>query len=96
MKYFLDLYNLQINEPEPNYSMEVMGVHNIQRFNQSVAYNPYFFYGPSAGLVVRNAAYAFTGSLFVNASEEYPEGIISMSSPPIYISESSILIDASL
>lgn len=76
MTYFLDLYNMQIDAEEPNYSMEIMGEHNIQRFNQSIAYNPDFFYGPSAGLVVRNAAYAFTGSLFVNTSAEHPDGVL--------------------
>jgi hypothetical protein len=72
MSLFMDLYNLQINATDPNYSMDVMLQHNINRYYQSLNTNPYFWYGPLGGTVLRNAAYCFTGRLFANYSAQYP------------------------
>lgn len=72
MSQFLDLYNLQKDAVDPNYSMDVILQHNVQRYYNSLNKNPYFWYGPIGGTVVRNAAYAFAGRLFANYSEEHP------------------------
>jgi len=72
MSQFLALYDLQINSTEPNYSMDVILEHNINRYYESLNTNPYFWYGPIGGTVIRNAAYAFSGRLFANYSAEYP------------------------
>jgi len=72
MSQFLELYNLQIDAEDPNYSMEVVLQHNVNRYYHSLNTNPYFWYGPIGGTVVRNAAYCFMGRLFANYSAEYP------------------------
>lgn len=72
MSQFLDLYNLQLFAADPNYSMDVILEHNINRYYQSLNTNPYFWYGPVGGFVIRNAGYAFLGRLFANYSEDYP------------------------
>ncbi|KAI0878223.1 Chloroperoxidase [Hypoxylon argillaceum] len=45
-----------------------------ERFYESVATNPYFWYGPVLGTVGRNAAYAFVTRLYSNHTKEYPLG----------------------
>lgn len=80
MSQFLDLYNLQIDAEEPNYSMDIVLEHNKKRYYQSLNNNPYFWYGPLGGTVIRNAAYAFMGRLMANYSIEHPtDGILSQS-----------------
>ncbi|KIW01592.1 uncharacterized protein PV09_07064 [Verruconis gallopava] len=44
------------------------------RFEQSKATNPYFYYGPLTGMVVRNAGLMFAARLLSNHSAEYPQG----------------------
>jgi len=73
MSQFLDLYNLQKDAADPNYGMDVWLQHNIQRYYNSLNKNPYFWYGPLGGTVIRNAAYCFSGRLFANYSAEYPQ-----------------------
>lgn len=72
MNYFMDLYNLQKDSPDPNYGMDVVLEHNINRYTHSLNNNPYFWYGPVGGTIVRNAAYCFLGRLMANYSIEYP------------------------
>jgi len=72
MSQFLQLYNLQIDAEDPNYSMDVVLEHNVVRYYDSLNTNPYFWYGPIGGTIVRNAAYCFLGRLFANYSSEYP------------------------
>lgn len=80
MSQFLALYNLQIDAEEPNYSMDIVLEHNKNRYYQSLNNNPYFWYGPIGGTVIRNAAYAFLGRLMANYSIENPtDGILSLS-----------------
>lgn len=47
-----------------------------QRFDESVATNPHFYYGPFTGFIARNAGYLFALRLLSNHTEEHPEGII--------------------
>ncbi|KAF7536945.1 heme-thiolate peroxidase [Neopestalotiopsis clavispora] len=55
-------------------SMEDIGDRAAARFDESVAINPYFYYGPYTGMIARNAGYAFVGRLLSNHSTEFPLG----------------------
>ena len=48
-----------------------------ERFEQSVASNPDFYYGPVSGMVARNAAFVFVTRLFSNHSSEGSAGHLS-------------------
>ncbi|PQE29907.1 oxidase protein [Rutstroemia sp. NJR-2017a WRK4] len=76
MDYFMDLYNMQKDAEVPHYTLDVFLDHALVRFNQSIATNPSFYYGPWSGWFVRNAAYCFAARIFGNASEEYPNGFL--------------------
>jgi len=76
MTYFMELYNLQKDAEDPNYTLDVMIDNALNRFDQAVAYNPYFYYGPFSGMVLRNGATFFAARLMANCSEEYPDGIL--------------------
>ena len=62
---------------------EVLTVDNafdfaMTRFQDSVSTNPYFFYGPATGLLVRNGAFLLPPRIFANFSAEYlPDGQLS-------------------
>lgn len=47
------------------------------RFHQTVAENPDFYYGPFTGMIARNAGYLFTARIFRNHSTSHPEGQLS-------------------
>jgi len=47
------------------------------RYEQSVAENPYFFYGPFSGLIVSQAAFTFIPAFMSNHSAEFPNGKLS-------------------
>lgn len=72
----MDLYNL-VDDPNGDYSMDVLLKHSQHRYQQSVSQNPYFYYGPLTGMIFRNAGYAFMGRMFANYSIENPTGILS-------------------
>ncbi|CZR52765.1 related to oxidase [Phialocephala subalpina] len=76
MTYFTHLFNKQKDAEVPNYSLDVMMDFAVERFLQDISYNPNFVYLPWSGWFVRNAAIIFSGRLFVNCSEEYPDGIL--------------------
>ncbi|KAI1743859.1 Chloroperoxidase [Xylaria scruposa] len=44
------------------------------RFSESIATNPIFYYGPYSGTIARNAGYAFMGRFLSNNTKEYPLG----------------------
>ncbi|KAF7852551.1 hypothetical protein EAF04_010952 [Stromatinia cepivora] len=46
----------------------------IDRFNNSIMTNPYFFYPPFAGVLVSPAGYNLPVRMMSNKSEEFPEG----------------------
>ena len=73
---FQALYDLQATAAEPNYNLSVILQHRINRFQQSIAENPYFFYGPFTGLQVSQAAHTFIYRFMANKSAEAPEGIL--------------------
>ncbi|KAH8812283.1 hypothetical protein F5884DRAFT_701417 [Xylogone sp. PMI_703] len=73
MTYFMELYNLQKDAADPNYSIDVLYTHNKNRWYQTIATNPYAWFGPASGWLVRASPYAFTARLVANRSAEYPE-----------------------
>ncbi|KAI1291652.1 Chloroperoxidase [Xylaria venustula] len=46
----------------------------VERFYDSIATNPTFYYGPYTGTIARNAGYAFMGRFLSNHTKEYPQG----------------------
>ena len=76
----MTLFNIALASAENNViSMEAIGKRAAERFDESIATNPYFYYGPYTGLVARNAGYAFAGRLLSNHSWEFPGGQLSTS-----------------
>ncbi|KAK4498174.1 hypothetical protein PRZ48_010831 [Zasmidium cellare] len=73
---YLNLYNRQPNAATANYNLEVLRDFRIHRFNESIAKNPVFFYGPFAGNIVTQAAFTFIYRFMSNKSAEAPEGIL--------------------
>ncbi|ESZ98765.1 hypothetical protein SBOR_0871 [Sclerotinia borealis F-4128] len=57
-------------------TMEDVGKRAADRLEVSIATNPYFYFGPYTGLIVRNAGYAFSGRLLSNHTIEHPDGIM--------------------
>lgn len=64
----LDLFEEWYSMYENEYDMDLMAKRASIRMKQSIAENPYFWYGPITGLVVRNAGYVFGGRLLANHS----------------------------
>ena len=48
------------------------------RFHESIATNPQFYYGPLTGMVIRNAAYFFTSRMMSNHTKGSDEDIMGM------------------
>lgn len=57
--------------------MDLMAEFAKKRYEESIATNPNFYYGPFTGAIARNAGYVFAGRLFRNHSIENPEGVLS-------------------
>ncbi|TVY59433.1 Aromatic peroxygenase [Lachnellula cervina] len=74
--YFKQLYDLQKDAESPDYTLDVIIDNALDRFDQAVAYNPYFYYGPFSGLVLRSGANFFAARLWVNCTAERPDGYI--------------------
>jgi len=74
----LDLFLAAYNSvPGDVITMDDLAARAARRFDESVASNPYFYYGPYTGLIARNAGYAFAGRLLSNHSREFPGGQLS-------------------
>ncbi|KAF9768393.1 hypothetical protein IL306_014336 [Fusarium sp. DS 682] len=73
MTYFMELYNLQKDAENPNYSIEVLYEHNKNRWHQTIATNPFAWFGPASGWLVRASPYSFTARLAANRSAEHPD-----------------------
>ena len=61
------------------FTMDLLAQRADTRFKETVAENPYFYYGPFTGMVARNAGFIFPGRLFANFSSENPDGSLSKS-----------------
>jgi hypothetical protein len=57
-------------------SMDLLAEQAARRWEDSVAHNPNFWYGPVTGMISRNAGYFFLGRLLANHTAEYPDGIL--------------------
>ncbi|RWA12535.1 heme-thiolate peroxidase [Xylaria grammica] len=55
-------------------TMDDLATRAVERFHESIATNPWFYYGPLTGTVARNAGYAFMGRFLSNHTKEYPLG----------------------
>jgi hypothetical protein len=76
MGLFAGWYNMS-SDSIGDFNMDLMAYRASLRFQQSIASNPYFYYGPYTGLVARNAGYMFAGRLFANHSQANPTGVLS-------------------
>jgi hypothetical protein len=74
MTLFRDLYDRA--DEAGVISMDLLADQAVRRWEDSVARNPDFYYGPVTGMVSRNAGYFFTGRLLSNHTAEHPEGIL--------------------
>ena len=57
-------------------SLDALGAQAARRWNDSVAHNPNYYYGPITGMVSRNAGILFLGRLLSNHSSTNPGGIL--------------------
>jgi hypothetical protein len=57
-------------------SLDALGAQAARRWNDSVAHNPNYYYGPITGMVSRNAGILFLGRLLSNHSSANPGGIL--------------------
>ncbi|KAF8160204.1 Chloroperoxidase, partial [Mycena galopus ATCC 62051] len=73
--FFQELFNLQPQSSSANYDLTVIYQHIQTRFQQSVANNPYFFYGP-VELVASVATHLFVPRLMSNHSATQPDGYL--------------------
>jgi len=74
MTRFIDLYE---SIGDGSLTFDQVGARIAQRFNESVASNPYFYSGPYTGMIGRNAGYAFAIRLLSNHSAEHASGQMS-------------------
>lgn len=59
------------------FTMESTAKRAANRFQDSIATNPNFYYGPFTGTIARNAGYIFAQRFFANYSSENPGGLLS-------------------
>ncbi|KAK5625313.1 hypothetical protein RRF57_001029 [Xylaria bambusicola] len=55
-------------------TMDDLADRAVERFYESIATNPTFYYGPYTGTIARNAGYAFMGRFLSNHTKEHPLG----------------------
>lgn len=79
--YALDmtLFQSWMNMADANgvFTMESTAKRAANRFQESIATNPNFYYGPFTGTIARNAGYIFAQRFFANYSSENPGGLLS-------------------
>ncbi|KAM5349278.1 hypothetical protein ACJ41O_005785 [Fusarium nematophilum] len=74
MEQFQSLYEMSTGEGD--YDFDLFARRAAIRFHETVATNPYFYYGPFTGMIARNAGYLFACRMFANHSAENPTGIL--------------------
>ncbi|GKT48188.1 dothistromin biosynthesis peroxidase dotB [Colletotrichum spaethianum] len=74
MDQFQSFYDMSSGEGD--YNFDVFAKRASIRFNETIATNPYFYYGPFTGMIARNAGYFFACRMFANYSSENPDGIL--------------------
>jgi hypothetical protein len=55
-------------------TMDDIAQRAAERFHESIATNPTFYYGPYTGTIARNAGYIFLGRFLSNHTAEHPLG----------------------
>ncbi|KAJ3572942.1 heme-thiolate peroxidase [Xylaria arbuscula] len=55
-------------------TMDALADRAVDRFYESIATNPTFYYGPYTGTIARNAGYAFMGRFLSNHTKDHPLG----------------------
>ena len=70
---FETLYDMIPEGSSDFFTLDVMADFAMIRFNQSIATNPYFYYGPVSGTIARNTGYCFIGNFFANYSTGQPQ-----------------------
>ncbi|KAF2167249.1 hypothetical protein M409DRAFT_22676 [Zasmidium cellare ATCC 36951] len=73
---FQEFFDLQPDAATANYDIDVLSQFRGIRFNESIAKNPYFYYGPFAGTTVSQAAFSFIYRFMANHTEANPAGIL--------------------
>ncbi|KAI8168790.1 Dothistromin biosynthesis peroxidase dotB [Colletotrichum sp. SAR 10_70] len=74
MDQFQTFYDMSSGEGD--YNLDVFGARAAARFNETIATNPNFYYGPFTGMIARNAGYLFACRMFANHSAENPTGLL--------------------
>lgn len=72
MTKFLEVYNSI--DADGAMTMDNIAARAAKRFDESIATNPYFYYGPYSGVFARSGGYLFSGRLMSNHSKEFPRG----------------------
>ncbi|KAK0653933.1 hypothetical protein DIS24_g5642 [Lasiodiplodia hormozganensis] len=65
-----------VPDAQSNYGLGLLTDFRVERFQQSISSNPYFFNAPFSGVVVQPAAYTFIYRFMANKSAENPEGVL--------------------
>ena len=76
---FQELYSMQTDAATANYDLDVLGAFRSTRYYESVAKNPFFFYGPFTGTTVSQAAFSFIYRFMANHTSANPEGVLDQS-----------------
>jgi hypothetical protein len=72
MTKFLEVYNaIPVNGAM---TMDDVYARSAKRFDEGIATNPYFYYGPYSGTFARHGGYMFNIRLLSNHSAEHPRG----------------------
>lgn len=84
MDQFQSLYDMSSGEGD--YNFDLFATRAAIRFNESIATNPNFYYGPFTGMIARNAGFLFACRMFANHSSDNPTGLLSeFLFPPAYL-----------
>jgi hypothetical protein len=70
MDQFEQLFNLQPNAATADYTIPLLTEFRVSRFQQSIERNPYFFYGPTTGILVEAAPFFLIPRFMANRSAE--------------------------
>ncbi|KAI0533778.1 Chloroperoxidase [Xylaria digitata] len=71
----LTLFQKMLDSVEGDFiTMDDLADRAVERFHESIATNPTFYYGPYTGTIARNAGYAFMGRFLSNHTKEHPFG----------------------
>ncbi|KAL0936074.1 oxidase [Colletotrichum truncatum] len=74
MEQFQSFYD--VSSGEGDYNFDLFAERASIRFDETVATNPNFYYGPFTGMIARNAGFLFACRLFANHSSENPTGLL--------------------